>query len=216
MLAKALAAQAKARFFHVEVSDIVSKWYGEAEQLMKTVFEEASKTAGKTIIFFDELDAIAPRRGESHEASGRIVSTMLENIDGLEANPDILVVAATNRPEAIDPALLRPGRFDRIVEVPLPDEKGRREILTIHIKKAEEIAGRELFADLDMKKVLEGTKEFSGADLAEIIRRVLEEKVRLEGKGEKPGPVTTEDLLRIIKSYERVKETKRKLGFALK
>lgn len=213
LLAKALAAQTEAKFFHVEVSDIVSKWYGEAEQLMKAVFEEASKATGKTIIFFDELDAIAPRRGESHEASGKIVSTMLENIDGLEANPDILVVAATNRPEAIDHALLRPGRFDRIVEVPLPDKEGRKEILAIHIKKAEQIAERKLFADFGMEKTSEETKEFSGADLAEIVRRVLEEKVRLEGGGKKPGLVTTEELSKIVESYERVRETKRKLGF---
>lgn len=213
LLAKALASQAEARFFHVEVSDIVSKWYGEGEKLVKAVFEEAGKGRGKTIIFFDELDAIAPRRGESHEASGKIVSTLLVNIDGLEPNSNILVVAATNRPEAIDTALLRPGRFDRIVEVPQPDEEGRREILAIHESKAEELAGRKLFVDLEIEKVLEKTEGFSGADLAEIVRRVLEEKVRLEGAGESPNPVTTEDVLRTLENYERVRETKRRMGF---
>lgn len=213
LLAKALAAQAEASFFHIEVSDIVSKWYGEAEQLMKAVFEEASRMPGKTIIFFDELDAVAPRREGSHEASARIVSTMLENIDGLEVNKDILIVAATNRPEAIDSALLRPGRFDRIVEVSLPKEEGRKEILGIHMAKAEQMAERKLFNKLEMEQILAMTKNFSGADLSEVIRRALEEKVRIEGKGNNPGLVTTRDIIRIIRNYERVREIKGKLGF---
>jgi len=213
LLVRALAAEAEARMFHIEVSDIVSKWYGEAEQLMKMVFEEASRNKEKTILFFDELDAIAPYRTGAHEATARIVSTLLENLSGLEDNPDVLFVAATNRPEAIDSALLRPGRIDRIVEVPLPDEEGRKEIFEIHKKKAEAIAERNLFAELDMEKIVSKTDRFSGADIEELIRRTLEERVRREGMGEEPGLVTTEDVLRMLESYEKIRRAKERIGF---
>lgn len=213
LLVEALAAEAEARVFHIEVSDIVSKWYGEAEQLMKMVFEEASRNKEKTILFFDELDAIAPYRTGAHEATARIVSTLLENLSGLEDNPDILFVAATNRPEAVDPALTRPGRIDRIVEVPLPDEEGRKEIFEIHKKKAEKIAERDLFTELDMEKIAAETERFSGADIEELIRRTLEERVRMEGTGEEPELVATEDVLRMLKGYEKIRRAKERIGF---
>lgn len=212
LMAKALASQAKARFFHVEASDIASKWYGESEQIVKSIFELAS-TGEKTIIFFDEIDAIAPQREEAHGATHKVVSTLLENIDGMASQNNVMVVASTNRLGLIEPALLRAGRFDRWVEVPLPDEEGRKQIFGIHMRKAQEVAGRDLFNNVNLEVITSETKNLTGADIAEIIRRVLEEKVRQEGMGLQPEKVTTEDILGEIKNYERTKETKRAIGF---
>ena len=129
LLAKALASQAEARFFHVEASDVASKWYGESEKMVKDIFRLASRNGDKTIIFFDEIDAIAPPREGAHEATQRVVSTLLENMDGIASHDNVMVVASTNRLESIDPALLRPGRFDRWVEVPLPMRKEEDKLL---------------------------------------------------------------------------------------
>lgn len=213
LMAKALASQADARFFHIKASDIASKWYGESEQIVRSIFELASQNGGKTIIFFDEVDAIAPQREGAHEVTKRVMSTLLENMDGIGANDNVMVVASTNRLEGIDPALLRAGRFDRWVEVPLPDEEGRRQIFGIHMNRAEVVAERTLFESVSLDAIIPKTEKSSGADIAEIIRRVLEEKVRQEGTGQQPILVTTEDILREIKGYERVRETKRSIGF---
>ncbi|MCL5783812.1 MAG: AAA family ATPase [Patescibacteria group bacterium] len=215
LMAKALAAQADASFFHVEAADIVSKWYGESTKIVKSIFDLANKNSGKTIIFFDEVDAIAPHREGAHEASKRIMGAMLENMDGMASNDNVMVVASTNRLEGIEPALLRAGRFDRWVEVPVPDEEGRKQILGIHITKAEQVAGRKLFENVSMETIAVKTEKLSGADLAEIVRRVLEEKVRQEGTtGQEPGLVTTDDVLKELGEYERVMKAKRNIGFA--
>jgi len=213
LMAKALASQADARFFHVEASDIASKWYGESEQIVKGIFELAGSTGENTIIFFDEMDAIAPQREGSHEATHRVVSTLLENMDGMASHSNVMVVASTNRLKSIDPALLRAGRFDRWVEVPLPDKDGRKQIFNIHMKKAESVAGRDLFNTVNLEAIVPETEKSSGADIAEIIRRALEEKVRQEGTGLIPGEIITEDILREIKNYEQVSKTKREMGF---
>lgn len=206
LLAKALASEADAKFYHVKVTDITSKWYSESEKLTQAVFDIA-KSNGPSIIFFDEIDALGSQRDDSHEATRRILSVMLENLDGLDSSENIMVVAATNRPTAIDPALKRPGRLDRLVEVPLPDSEGRRQIFSVHIAKAEKIAEKKLFNDIDFKQILEKTDKMSGADIAEIIRRVLEEKVHKEGIGEKLFSVITEDILQEISNYERIKSS---------
>lgn len=213
LMAKALATEADAKFYHVKVSDITSKWYGESEKLIQSVFDLA-KENGKTIIFFDELDAIAPHRDYSHEASSRIVSTMLVNLDGIGSNENSMIVGSTNRIDSIDPALTRPGRIDRLVEVPLPDEKGRKQIFHIHRTQAESIAGRKLFSE-GAYDCLTKQEQFSGADIAEIVRRTLEEKVRQEGAlGKELELVTEKDVEQQIKLYERTKEVKKKIGFA--
>ncbi|MFZ5932746.1 MAG: AAA family ATPase [Patescibacteria group bacterium] len=213
LLARALASQAEAQFFHVEASDIASKWYGESEQIVKTIFELAGKAGGKTIIFFDEIDAIAPHREGSHEATHRVISTLLENMDGLASKEDVMVVASTNRLESVEPALLRAGRFDRWVEAPLPDEQGRKQIFGIHMGKAQGVGGRELFRDINLDTLVAKTEKLSGADIAEIIRRALEEKVRQEGMGNHVDLVTTENILRELERYEKIRKTKRQIGF---
>jgi transitional endoplasmic reticulum ATPase len=208
-MAEALASQADARFFHVQVSDIVSKWYGESEQIVKSIFELAGQNGEKTIIFFDEIDALAQRREGAHEATQRVMSTLLENMDGMASKNNIMVLASTNRLDSIDPALLRAGRFDRWVEVPLPDDEGKKQIFNIHMLKAEKNAGRALFNQVSLDAIIPNTENTSGADIAEIVRRVLEEKVRQEGMGQEPSLVSTEDVLRELKNYERTRKTKR-------
>ena len=215
LMAKALASQAEALFLHVKVSDIVSKWFGESEKIIDKIFEYARAYKGKVIIFFDELDTIAPHREGAHEVTQRIISTLLVNMDGMTSYKNIIIVASTNRLEAVDPALVRAGRFDRWVEVPLPDEEGRKQIFEIHMRKAQEVAGREdLFNDVNLNLIVTKTEGLSGADIAEIIRRALEEKVRQEGTtGLQPGGVTTDDILTEIEKYEKARKRKKPLGF---
>jgi transitional endoplasmic reticulum ATPase len=194
LLARCLAQEAAARFLHVRATDVTSKWYGEAERRVQDVFDRARRQA-PAVIFFDEIDAIARMREDSHEATHRVVSTLLENMDGLEEAQGVMVIAATNRPEAVDPAIVRPGRFDRLVEVPLPDRAGRRAIFRVHLGKPERQAGRELFESLDetgWDRLLDETEGFSGADIAEVVRRALEDKVR---SGAREGQITLAELL---------------------
>ncbi len=216
LMAKALASEADAKFYHVKVSDINNMWYGMSEKIMQKVFDLARENE-KSIIFFDELDALAKDRKYSHEASSKIVSTMLENLDGIGSSDNIMVVGSTNILDSIDTALTRPGRIDRLVEVPLPDEKGREKIFEIHKTKAEKIAERKLFNISSYEKIISKTENYSGADIAEIIRRVLEEKVRQEGsKNKEPRLVTDKDITEQITNYERTKELKNKIGFITK
>jgi hypothetical protein len=194
MLARALAHEAGARFLHVRATDLVSKWYGEAERRVQQAFDRA-RSQTPAVIFFDELDAVARDREISHEATHRMVSTFLENMDGLREVDGVIVLAATNRPEAVDDALLRPGRFDRLVEVPLPTREGRRAIFVVHMRRSERKAGRALFAGLDdaaWSALLDATDGFSGADVAETVRRALEAKVR---SGATSGEIRPEELL---------------------
>lgn len=205
LMAKALASEADATFFHVQIPDISSKYYGQSEQLMQGVFDIARDNEGPTIIFFDEIDAIAPHREGAHEATQRIVGTLLINMDGLESSENVFVVASTNRLSSVDPALIRPGRFDRKIEVSLPTPKDLKEIFAIHMKKAESLAERTLFQEIDLDNIGGLTENLSGADVAEIIRRVLEEKVRAESAGENPDLVTTQEIIREVSNFRRLK-----------
>jgi len=213
LLAKALASQADAQFFHVKSSDIASKWYGDSEKIVSSIFELANQSEKKTIIFFDEIDAIAPFREGAHEATHRVISTLLENMDGMASNNNVMVVASTNRLNSIEPALLRAGRFDRWVEAPLPDEEGRKQIFTIHMNIAQEIAKRELFNNVNLEVLVSKTEKLSGADISELIRRTLEEKVRQEGMGNGVNLVSTEDVLKELENYEKIRKTRKQMGF---
>lgn len=187
LLARCLAGQAEAAFFHLRVVDVASMWYGQAERRLQAVFDQARQQP-RAIVFIDEIDALAPPRETAHEATHRVISTLLENLDGLEERGNVLVVASTNRPESVDPAFLRPGRIDRLIEVPLPDPASRREILLVHMRAAERRAGRQLFKELDKafdwRRLLRATGGMSGADLEEIVRRTLEARVRSAADGD--------------------------------
>jgi len=194
LLARCMAREAGARFIHLRASDITSKWYGEAERRMQGAFDRARREA-PAVIFFDEIDAIARAREDSHEATHRVVSTLLENMDGLEESKGVIVIAATNRPETVDSALTRPGRFDRLVEVPLPDREGRRAIFNVHLRKAEANASRRLFEELNgaaWDRLLDASEGFSGAEIEETVRRALEAKVR---EGATEGEIGLHELL---------------------
>jgi transitional endoplasmic reticulum ATPase len=171
-LARAVANESEARFFIINGPEIMGSAYGESEKKLRDVFEEAAKSA-PSIIFIDEIDSIAPKRGQvSGEAEKRLVAQLLTLMDGIEPRQNLVVIAATNRPEAIDEALRRPGRFDREIVVGVPDEPGRREILGIHTR------GMPLAEGIDLDDLARRTYGFVGADLAALVREAALEAVR--------------------------------------
>ncbi|MFH1322942.1 MAG: CDC48 family AAA ATPase [Methanobacteriota archaeon] len=163
MLAKAVATESQANFISVKGPEFLSKWVGESEKAVRETFRKAKQSA-PCIIFFDEIDSIAPARGtggDSHVAE-RVISQLLSEIDGLEELHNVTVIAATNRPDILDPALLRPGRIDRLVLVSPPDEKARYEIFRIHL------ANKPIDSDVDLNILAKDTEEFTGADIASV------------------------------------------------
>jgi len=171
-LARAVANESAAEFFLINGPEIMGSAYGESEGKLRQVFEEAAKAA-PSIVFIDEIDSIAPKRGQvSGEAEKRLVAQLLTLMDGLESRANIVVIAATNRPEAIDEALRRPGRFDREIVVGVPDERGRREILGIHTR------GMPLGDKVDLDELARTTYGFVGADIAALAREAAIEAVR--------------------------------------
>lgn len=160
MLAKAVATESEANFISVKGPEFISKWVGESEKAVRETFRKAKQSA-PCIIFFDEIDSITPLRGSDSHGT-RVVSQMLSEIDGLEELHNVTVIAATNRPDIIDPALLRPGRLDRLVYVAPPDEKSRHEIFKIHLE------GKPLGNDVDLEKLSDNTEGFTGADIASV------------------------------------------------
>ena len=165
MIAKAVATNSEANFISIKGPELLSKWVGESEKGIREVFRKA-RQANPCVVFFDELDSVAPRRstggGDSHVGE-RIVSQLLTEMDGLEDLKGVVVIGATNRPDIIDEALLRPGRFDRLLEVPLPDNDAIKDILKIHIAK------KPVDKTVDLDKLVELTKGYSGADLAALV-----------------------------------------------
>jgi transitional endoplasmic reticulum ATPase len=177
LLAKAVANESNAHFISISGPEIMSKFYGESEARLREIFKEAKEKA-PSIIFIDEIDSIAPKREEvTGEVERRVVSQLLSLMDGLESRGKVIVIAATNRPNAIDPALRRPGRFDREIEIRVPDKKARLEILQIHTRNMP------LAPDVNLEKIANMTHGFVGADLEYLckeaamkcLRRVLPE-----------------------------------------
>lgn len=167
MLSKAVATESKANFISVKGSEILSKWFGESERKIAEIFKKA-KQASPCIIFFDEIDAIAPTRGSAAgepRVVERMVNTLLSEMDGLEELRGVVVIGATNRPDLMDPALLRPGRFDEVVLVPPPDERARLEILQVHVKDMA------LDDDVKLKDLAKKTEDYSGADIEALCRK---------------------------------------------
>jgi transitional endoplasmic reticulum ATPase len=164
LLAKAIANETDAYFTSINGPEIMSKFYGESEQRLREIFDDAKKHA-PAIIFVDEIDAIAPKRDEViGEVERRVVAQLLTLMDGLENRGNVIVIAATNRPNAVDPALRRPGRFDREIEIPLPDKQGRMEIFQIHTRNMP------LSDDVSLEKLSDMTHGYTGADLASLVR----------------------------------------------
>ncbi len=167
LLAKAVAKEAEANFISMKSSDLLSKWYGESEQQIARLFQRARAVA-PCVVFFDEIDSLVPARGSGAgepQVTGRVVNTILAEMDGLEELQSVVVIGATNRPTLVDPALLRPGRFDELVYVGTPDKAGRAMILGIHTR------AMPLSADVDLGKIAADTERFTGADLEDVVRR---------------------------------------------
>jgi transitional endoplasmic reticulum ATPase len=172
LLAKAVATESGASFYSIAGPEIMSKWYGQTEENLRKIFEDAEKNA-PSIIFIDEIDAIAPKREEvTGEVEKRTVSQLLAIMDGLKARGQVIVIAATNRENALDPALRRPGRFDREIEIGVPDRKGRKEILQIHTRNMP------LEKDVDLDWLADITYGFVGADLEALAKEAAMSTLR--------------------------------------
>jgi transitional endoplasmic reticulum ATPase len=174
LLAKAVAREAEANFIATKSSDLLSKWYGESEKQIARLFQRARQVA-PTVIFIDEIDSMAPARGGGMgepAVTERVVNTLLAEMDGLEELIGVVVIAASNRPGLLDPALLRPGRFDDLVYVPVPDREGRLHILRIHT------ANMPLDGAIDLESMADRTHGYTGADLQDLVRRAGLEALR--------------------------------------
>jgi len=206
LIAKALAKMTESNFISIKGPELLSKWVGESEKGVREIFRKA-RQASPCIIFLDEVDALVPRRGsggsESHVTES-VVSQILTEIDGLEELNDVLIVGATNRLDIVDEALLRPGRFDRIIEVPNPDSKGRQHIFEIHTKK------KPLGNDVNITKLVELTDGFSGAEIGAVANRaaIIALKRYVGGKSQniKEIKISQQDL---IDAVDKVKPRKR-------
>ncbi|MCJ7712907.1 CDC48 family AAA ATPase, partial [Candidatus Bathyarchaeota archaeon] len=172
LLARAVANESEANFCSINGPEIMSKFYGESEARLREIFQQAQQNS-PSIIFIDELDAIAPKREEvTGEVERRVVAQLLALMDGLSGRGNVIVIGATNRPQALDPALRRPGRFDREIEIGVSDKKGRYEILQIHTR------GMPLAEDVDLKKLSEMSHGYTGADLAALGRETAMKALR--------------------------------------
>jgi len=172
LLAKAVANESDANFYVISGPEIMSKFYGESEARLREIFQKAQETS-PSIIFIDEMDAIAPKREEvTGEVERRVVAQLLSLMDGMGSRGNIIVIGATNRPNAIDPALRRPGRFDREVEIGVPDKAGRYEVLQIHTRNMP------LAEDIDLKRLSDFTHGYTGADIASLCREAAMKALR--------------------------------------
>jgi transitional endoplasmic reticulum ATPase len=215
MLAKAVANESESNFITVKGSALLSKWYGESEKRVEEIFRKARQVA-PSIIFLDELDALVPVRGggagEPH-VTERVVNQLLSEMDGLEELHGVVVIGATNRPDIIDPALLRPGRFDELIMAPVPDRESRGKIFQVHLKKVP------LAQDIDIEELIGLTENYTGADIAAVVRKAgrlaLRENMAADKIGQKLflaalqeiGPSVTSETM---KYYSRLASELRK------
>jgi len=197
LIAKAVAHTTESNFISIKGPELLSKWVGESEKGVREIFRKA-RQAAPCIIFLDEIDAVAPSRssGSDSHVTERVVSQILTEIDGLEELHNVVVIGATNRLDIVDSALLRPGRFDRIIEVPMPDAKGRESILRIHTKK------KPIADNVDYVKLVEYTEGLSGADIAGVCNRAamtaIKRYVNNKEKSVKSIKITQEDFVNAI------------------
>src|SRR5216110_715247 len=206
LLAKSVASETNANFHSISGPEIMSKFYGQSEENLRDIFKQAEENA-PSIIFIDELDSIAPKRDEvTGEVERRVVAQLLALMDGLQARGKVVVIGATNQPNALDPALRRPGRFDREIEIGVPDRDGRLEVLEIHTR------GMPLAEDVDLKKLADVTHGFVGADLESLakeaairaLRRILPE-INLEAQSI-PGDILNKIIVKMADFQDALKE----------
>jgi transitional endoplasmic reticulum ATPase len=198
-----VATESESNFISIKGPEFLSKWVGESEKAVRETFRKA-RQAAPCIIFMDEIDSIAPTRGgdsDSH-VTERVISQLLTELDGLESLHNVVVIAATNRPDIIDPALLRPGRFDRMIQVGAPDLETRKAILRVHFKR------KPLADDVDLDQAALKTDGYTGADLAAIANEAVMTAIReavASGKGEDPEAMkdTKVNMKHVMDAVER-------------
>jgi transitional endoplasmic reticulum ATPase len=209
LLARAVATESESNFISIKGPEVFSKWVGESEKAIREVFRKA-RMAAPAVIFLDEMDSLTPRRGLGFSDSGvseRVISQLLTEMDGIVTLQDIVVIAATNRPDMVDPAVLRPGRFDRLIYVPEPDEKSRLLIFKIYTKDMP------LAKDVDLNQLTSVTKYYSGADIESLCREAAMHTLRRDLQArevtmkdfqdaiKEVGPSVTPDMEKWYKSF---------------
>ena len=208
LLAKAVATESEANFIGIRGPEVLSKWVGESEKNIREIFRKA-RQASPTVVFIDEIDAIAPRRGtDVNRVTDRLINQLLTEMDGIEENSGVVVIAATNRPDILDPALLRPGRFDRLILVPAPDERARYEIFKVHTRKMP------LAEDIDLKELAKRTEGYTGADIAAVCREAAMNAMRRALKEGiiKPGVKMDEVRQKVKVTMKDFEEALKKVG----
>src|SRR6266516_3760828 len=215
-LARALAASAGAIFYHVKLFNLTSKFAANTGELLQEILRIAAGE-GKAVLFLDEAEALSLEHllppPQAREASARLVAALCEKLDAMSTAERILVVASTTHTDALDPALVAPGRLDHLIEIALPDPAAQKEILELIRVRTEKTAGRPLFEKIDYDKILPVMGGMSGADLSVIVRRALEVKVRAAAESSGAAPVSTEDLLDAIDSYKGVRGVVEKIRY---
>jgi transitional endoplasmic reticulum ATPase len=200
LLAKAMANESKVNFITVKGPALLSKYVGESEKGVREVFRKA-RQAAPCILFFDEIDALIPTRSgvssDSHVAE-RVLSQLLAELDGVEELKGVLVLGATNRLDMLDPAVLRPGRFDEVVEIPMPDEKGREEIFRVHLQN------KPLAPGISPNELASRTEGFSGAEIASVCNKAAFRAVRRAVEAGKDTPADQAELLIVTEDFDEV------------
>ncbi|AIU70868.1 ATPase AAA [Thermococcus eurythermalis] len=208
LLAKAVANESEANFIAIKGPEVLSKWVGESEKNIREIFRKA-RQAAPTVIFIDEIDAIAPRRGtDVNRVTDRLINQLLTEMDGIQENSGVVVIAATNRPDIIDPALLRPGRFDRLILVPAPDEKARLEIFKVHTRKVP------LAEDVNLEELAKRTEGYTGADIEAVVREaaMLAMRRALQEGIIRPGMKADEIRRKVKVTMKDFEEALKKIG----
>ncbi|ASI99629.1 CDC48 family AAA ATPase [Thermococcus celer] len=208
LLAKAVANESEANFIAIKGPEVLSKWVGESEKNIREIFRKA-RQAAPTVIFIDEIDAIAPRRGtDVNRVTDRLINQLLTEMDGIQENSGVVIIGATNRPDIIDPALLRPGRFDRLILVPAPDEKARLEILKVHTRRVP------LADDVKLEELARKTEGYTGADIEAVVREaaMLAMRRALQEGIIRPGMKADEIRSKVKVTMRDFEEAMKKIG----
>jgi len=216
LLARALATEADAIFYHLRLMNLTAKFGPNTGEILPEILTVA-KDQGKGVLFLDEADALSLEHllpaAQAREASARLAASLCDRLDAIGDVPRLIVLASTNRTDAVEPALVAPGRLDHLIEVTLPDGPAQQQILEISIRRAEQAAGRALVGTLDYRAVLPPMGGMSGAEISEVLRRALEQKVHAARQGRDSGLVTTQDMLQQIDAYRRVRAVVEKIRY---
>jgi ATP-dependent 26S proteasome regulatory subunit len=216
MLARALAGAAEAIFFRLRLLNITSKFGANTAELLQEILKIAIGE-GRVVFLMEEVDALSLDHllppPQAREASARLVAALCEKLDAMEPSTRVLIVGSTSRTDALDPALVAPGRLDHLIEVTLPEAADQQEIMELLRTRTETQAGRPLFEPVDYRTLLPLMGGMSGADISEILRRALEGKVQRVADGGEAGLVSTADLLEAIDGYKRVRGVVEKIRY---